>query len=68
MNDDADFFILLIDTGIRLSELQNLKVNDCYKDRIVLTQTKTNESRGVPLTKRCQEICLLYTSPSPRDS
>src|SRR5210317_1495476 len=46
MNDDADFFILLIDTGIRLSELQNLKVDDCHADRIVLTQTKTNESRG----------------------
>ena len=56
MNDDADFFILLIDTGMRLSELQNLKVDDCHSNRIVLTQTKTNESRGVPLTKRCQEI------------
>lgn len=56
MNDDADFFIMLIDTGIRLSELQNLKVSDCHTDRIFLTQTKTNESRGVPLTKRCQTI------------
>ena len=56
MKDDADFFIMLIDTGMRLSELQNLKVGDCYEDRIVLTHTKNNESRGVPLTKRCQKI------------
>jgi len=56
MKDDADFFIMLLDTGMRLSELQNLKVGDCYEDRIVLTHTKNNESRGVPLTKRCQKI------------
>ena len=56
MKDDADFFIMLLDTGMRLSELQNLKVGDCYGDRIVLTHTKNNESRGVPLTKRCQKI------------
>lgn len=56
MDDDADFFIMLIDTGMRLSELQSLKVGDCYADRIVLTHTKNNESRGVPLTKRCQKI------------
>ena len=56
MQDDKDFFIMLIDTGLRLSELQNLKVGDCFNDRVTLTQTKTNESRGVPLTKRCQEI------------
>jgi len=56
MQDDKDFFIMLIDTGLRLSELQNLKVGDCFNDRVTLTQTKTNESRGVPLTKRCQAI------------
>jgi integrase len=56
MKDDADFFIMLIDTGIRLSELQKLKVGNCYEDRIQLWDTKTDEPRGVPLTKRCQKI------------
>lgn len=56
MKDDADFFIMLIDTGIRLSELQRLKVGECYVNQIQLYKTKTDEPRGVPLTKRCQEI------------
>jgi len=69
MKDDADFFIMLIDTGIRLSELQKLKVGNCYEDRIQLWDTKTDEPRGVPLTKRCQKIVERFShekKPSER--
>ena len=56
MEDERDFFLLLMDIGCRLSELQRLKVSQVFTDRITLYDTKNNEPRGVPLTVRGQGI------------
>ena len=56
MDDERDFFLLLMDIGCRLSELQRLKVSQVFGDRVTLYDTKNNEPRGVPLTARAQKI------------
>ena len=60
MEDERDFFLLLMDIGCRLSELQRLKVSQVFGDRITLYNTKNNEPRGVPLTARSQNICKRF--------
>lgn len=59
--DDRDFYILLLDTGMRLNELRTLRVKDCFKGYITLYDTKNNQPRGVPLTSRSQEIVNRFT-------
>ena len=60
MEDERDFFLLLMDIGCRLSELQRLRVNQVFGDRVTLYNTKNNEPRGVPLTARSQNICKRF--------
>jgi len=55
-HDELDFFVMLIDTGMRLSELYSLKVKNCFEDVVTLYNTKNNDSRGIPLTKRVKQI------------
>ena len=68
--------VLALSTGARYGELINLSwdVVDMERGVITLHDTKNGERRVLPLTGHALDIirthskvCLLYTSPSPRD-
>ena len=78
---NRSLFVLGVSTGGRISELLALKVHDVWQNNTPVTDllfdkaiVKGKElSRSVPLNLDGrnaiqQVICLLYTSPSPRDS
>lgn len=62
--DHAALVTFLADTGARLGEALTLRVMDCAADRVTLgaVQSKTDESRVVPLTRRLQGIVPRYVS------
>jgi len=49
-------FIVLLDTGMRLSEAMGLECENIERNFITLYKTKTNQSRSVPLTARALKI------------
>ncbi|MGI0118708.1 tyrosine-type recombinase/integrase [Zooshikella sp. RANM57] len=54
--DLADFIVLAIETGGRLSEIFNLKPQDILEHKVIFWETKGNRSRSVPLTQRAKEV------------
>ena len=58
LNDAADGFIVLIDTGLRISEMKNLTEKDIDLDRQLIHawQTKIKLPRTVPMTTRVLKI------------
>ena len=56
------FFRILIDTGIRLNEIRNLKIHnvDMLVPKIKLEVTKTDRERTVFITKYTHEILIDY--------
>ena len=55
--------------GLRVSEVVLLKIADIDSQRMVIRveQGKGGKDRYVMLSAQLLTICLLYTSPSPRD-
>jgi len=60
-----DFVIVLIDTGLRKTELLNACKTDIVNGNLSVYETKNEKPRTIPLTKRVQEIFLRYTTKYP---
>ena len=57
--DVLEAFIVSVDTGIRYSEMLNIKAKDIMKDGLYIGESKADISRLVPLTKRSREVLEL---------
>lgn len=60
-----DFVTLLIDTGLRKTELLNACKTDIINGNLSVYETKNEKPRTVPLTQRAQKIFLKYTDKYP---
>jgi integrase len=67
-DDHVDVFSVLIDTGLRPSELWSLEVRQCDFDTglIMLRQTKNGKPRGVPMTTRVKDIIVRRKEFTPK--
>lgn len=54
--DSADYFIVLLDTGARPSELRRVQPEDINGDKLSLWETKNKKPRTIFLTERVQSI------------
>lgn len=57
---------LLLQTGIRIGELANLRLSDINKDNLHIAPFEKHEERTVPLNKRAQEALNKYMSIRPK--
>lgn len=57
---DYAIFLLFIDTGIRLSELTGIMVEDVRKDKIIIRMTKNLQERAVYPTNKTQKAIQEY--------
>lgn len=57
-DEEAEVFSILVDTGLRPSELYRLEARDCLFEikRIQVWETKNDESRSVPMVSRTSGI------------
>ena len=62
----AQLFTVAVDTGMRRSELLNLKVGDISPGKIHIWETKANVPRSIPMTKRIkgQLSVMMYDKKS----
>ena len=56
---------LLLQTGIRIGELANLKLLDIQKEQLHIAAIEKHEERIVPLNKRAQEALTRYLEIRP---
>ena len=59
---------LLLQTGIRIGELANLRLEDVKKDSLHISPFEKHEERVVPLNKRAQEALSNYQKVRPNVS
>lgn len=66
-NDHRMFAVieLLLQTGIRIGELANLKISDIQKGGLHIAPQEKHEERIVPLNKRAQEALSHYLKVRP---
>jgi len=57
---------LLLQTGIRIGELANLRLSDINKDSLHIAPFEKHEERTVPLNKRAQEALNKYMGVRPK--
>lgn len=57
---------ILIQTGLRISELRNLDMRDIKDNRIMVRAGKGNKDRYVPIGSNLTEIISLYCKPRTR--
>ena len=57
---------LLLQTGIRIGELTNLRLSDIQKDGLKILPFEKHEQRIVPLNKRAQEALNKYLEIRPK--
>lgn len=67
-NDNRMFAVieLLLQTGIRIGELANLRLSDVKKDSLHVAPFEKHEERTVPLNKRAQEALNRYLEVRPK--
>ncbi|HSX40448.1 MAG TPA: tyrosine-type recombinase/integrase [Candidatus Saccharimonadales bacterium] len=67
-NDPRMYAIIemLLQTGIRIGELANLRLNDVLKDALRVTAQEKHEERIVPLNKRASEALQNYLKVRPQ--
>lgn len=67
-NDARMFAVieLLLQTGIRIGELANLKLSDIAKDTLHISPFEKHEERNVPLNKRAKEALDRYLELRPK--
>ena len=67
-NDARMFAVieLLLQTGIRIGELANLRLSDVNKDSLHIAPFEKHEDRIVPLNKRAQEALNRYLEIRPK--
>lgn len=61
----GDFVQILIDTGLRKSELLRAEKRDIINGNMSVYETKNEEPRTVPLTQRAQRILKEYKGEKP---
>jgi site-specific recombinase XerD len=57
---------LLLQTGIRIGELANLKLSDIQKDQLHIAPYEKHENRMVPLNSKAQEALNKYQELRPK--
>lgn len=57
---DITIFMLMLDTGIRLSELVGIKVNDIRGNELIIRETKNLNERSVYLSKKTIQQLNIY--------
>ncbi len=67
-NDARMFAVieLLLQTGIRIGELANLRLSDVTKDTLHISPFEKHADRIVPLNKRAQEALARYSDLRPK--
>ncbi|MEK7551127.1 MAG: tyrosine-type recombinase/integrase [Patescibacteria group bacterium] len=67
-NDPRMFAVieLLLQTGIRIGELANLKLSDVGKDTLHIAPFEKHEERTIPLNKRATEALQRYMEVRPK--
>ncbi len=67
-NDPRMFAVieLLLQTGIRIGELANLRLSDVGKDTLHIAPFEKHEERTIPLNKRAQEALQRYMEVRPK--
>ncbi|MBI2026098.1 MAG: tyrosine-type recombinase/integrase [Candidatus Levybacteria bacterium] len=67
-NDPRMFAVieLLLQTGIRIGELANLRLSDVAKDTLHIAAFEKHEERTIPLNKRAQEALQRYIEVRPK--
>src|SRR3989344_6039744 len=67
-NDHRMFAVieLLLQTGIRIGELANLRLSDVGKDTLHIAPFEKHEERTIPLNKRAQEALNKYMGVRPK--
>lgn len=67
-NDARMFAVieLLLQTGIRIGELANLRLSDILKDALHIAPFEKHEERNVPLNKSAQEALNKYLNVRPK--
>lgn len=67
-NDNRMFAVieLLLQTGIRIGELANLRLSDVKKDTLHIAAFEKHEERTVPLNKRAVEALNRYAETRPK--
>lgn len=65
-----DIVLTALQTGMRRGELLNLQWGDIdlMTNQIMLTKTKTDEPRQIPMTKQVKEILMSRWNAQPKDS
>lgn len=64
----ADMVVILINTGLRLSELWRLTVRDVTDSHLTVWESKSGKARSVPLVKRVREVLNRYKANKAPDS
>jgi integrase len=52
---------LAIETGMRLGEMVNLKAGDIFSDYLIIRDSKNNDSRQIPLTKKAKALAGVFS-------
>lgn len=57
---ERDIFMFLIDTGMRVGELKNLRFSDLIGNKLPIWETKADHPRTIVLTQRAKDIFVKY--------
>lgn len=52
---------LAIETGMRLGEMVNLREKDIFEDYLIIRDSKNNDSRQIPLTKKARSLAGVFS-------
>lgn len=63
---DYLLFTLGINSGLRISDLLRLTVEDVTKDRITIREQKTGKTKGFPLSDNCKQAVKAYLQETGR--
>ena len=58
--EERDIFMFLIDTGMRVGELKNLRLSDLIGNKLPIWETKADHPRTIVLTQRAKDIFVKY--------
>lgn len=59
---------LILQTGMRISEVANLKLENIKEDKVVVDAYATQPERTIPLNKRAQETLSAYLKERPQST
>ncbi len=59
---------LILQTGMRISEVANLKLENINNDKVLVEAYATQPQRNVPINKRAQEVLAEYLKERPQSA